>query len=243
MRKRTILALPRISSRVPDSCPERSRRLSRVLGARKPALSPPKGGVLRSIIALTTLLLLVSCSPRDYLTRRLASDLISTSDPFKTPHQFLLQTGVVSNQDYVSPEYLVLQHHGWISATTAPCSPGLIPPPCWDVLLTPAGVDTVRALIPADAASKPALSIPVAKRELVAVTGISKQGNLADVDFTWRWVPLNEIGAALYSRDLQYNSTVGFRDYDDGWRVVAAHSAPHPGQTLDDALKNAEPAQ
>ena len=65
---------------------------------------------------------------------------------------------------------------------------------------------------------------------------------MADVDFTWKWVPLNEIGAALYSGDLHYNSTVGFRDYDDGWRIVAAQSAPHSGQTLDDALKNAEPA-
>jgi hypothetical protein len=210
---------------------------------RKPALSLPKGGGFRTIIALTTLLLLASCSPRDFLTRRLATDLISASDPFKTPQQFLLQTGIVSNKDYVSPEYLVLQHHGWISATTVPCSPGLVPPPCWDVLLTPAGVETVGTLIPAEAISRPALSIPVAKRELVGVTGISKQGNLADVDFTWRWVPLNEIGAALYSRDLQYNSTVGFRDYDDGWRVVAAHSAPRTGQTLDDALKTAEPAQ
>jgi len=231
-----------ITLRLAHSCPERSRRVSRVIGARKVALSLPKGGGFRSIIALATLLLLASCSPRDFLTRRLASDLISASDAFKTPQQFLLQTGVVSNKDYVSPEYLVLQHHGWISATTAPCSPGPVPPPCWDVLLTPAGVETVHALIPADAASRPALSIPVAKRELIGVTGISKQGNLADVDFTWRWVPLNEIGAALYSRDLQYNSTVGFRDYDDGWRVVAAHNARHPGQTLDDALKSAEPA-
>jgi hypothetical protein len=242
-QKTSTIELSRIIDRAPHSCPERSRRVSRVLGAGKPALSPPKGGGLLKTIALTSLLVLASCSPRDFLTRRLASDLISASDPFKTPQQFLLQTGVVSNKDYVSPEYLVLQHHGWISASTAPCSPGLVPPPCWDVLLTPAGVDTVHALIPAEAASRPALSIPVAKRELVGVTGISKQGNLADVDFTWRWVPLNEIGAALYSRDLQYNSTVGFRDYDDGWRVIAAHSAPHPGQTLDDALKNAEPAQ
>ena len=60
-----------------------------------------------------------SCSPRDFLTRRLATDLISASDAFQTPQQFILQTGIVSNKDYVSPEYLVLQQHGWISATTA----------------------------------------------------------------------------------------------------------------------------
>ncbi len=183
---------------------------------------------------------LVSCSPRDVLSRRLATDLLSTSDAFKTPQQFVLQTGVISNKDYVSPEYLVLQHHGWISATTAPCSAGMTPPPCWDVLLTPSGVDTVRALVSADDATKSSLSIPVARRELVAVTGITKQSGSADVDFTWRWVPSNEVGAALYSGDLHYTSTVAFRDYDDGWRIQLRDF--HSGQKLDDAFKNAEPA-
>jgi len=197
----------------------------------------------KSILSLFGVLLLISCSPRDFLTRRLATDLISASAAFKTPRQFAIQTGIVSNKNYISPEYLVLQHHGWISANKAPCPPGLEPPPCWDVLLTPSGVDTVRTLLPAEETDKSLLFVPVAKRELVAVTGVSKQGNMADVDFTWKWVPLNEVGAALYSGDVHYNSTVGFRDYDDGWRVVAAQSAPRSGQTLDDALKNAEPAQ
>jgi len=197
----------------------------------------------KSILSLIVVLFLASCSPRDYLTRRLAGDLISASDAFKTPQQFALKTGIVSNKDYVSPEYLVLQQHGWISATSARCSPGLTPSPCWDVLLTPQGVDTIRALVPPDEADKSLLFIPVARRELVGITGISKQGSAADVDFTWRWVPLNEVGAALYSGDLHYNSTVGFRDYDDGWRMIPTpvQSTTHSGQTLDDALKNAEP--
>ncbi len=195
----------------------------------------------KSILTLAAVLLLASCSPRDYLTRRLAADLISASDAFTTPQQYLLQTGVVSNKDYLAPEYLALQHHGWASASSAPCPAGLVPSPCWDILLTPSGVDTVRALIPADAADKQSFAIPVARRELLNVTGIAKQGNVADVEFTWRWVPLNEIGAALYSSDLHSKSTVGFRDYDDGWRVM--QSASRSGQSLDDALKNSEPAQ
>jgi hypothetical protein len=186
------------------------------------------------------LLLLASCSPRDILSRRLAADLIAASDSFKSTQHYTLQTGLLSNKDYVSPEYLVLQHHGWISATTTRCTPGLTPPPCWDVLLTPLGVDTVHAIVSPEDAAKPSFAIPVARRELVAITSISKQGNEADVDFTWKWVPLNEIGAALYTVDVQYKSTVGFRNYDDGWRVV--QTTPHPSQTLDDALKNAEPA-
>lgn len=195
----------------------------------------------RSILTLAAALLLTACSPRDYLTRRLATDLISASDAFKTPQQYVLQTGVISNKDYLSPEYIVLEHHGWIAATSAPCPAGLAPPPCWNILLTPSGVDTVRTIVPADETEKPSFAIPVARRELLSVTGITKQGNSADVDFTWRWIPLNEIGAALYSSDLHSKSTAAFRDYDDGWRVV--QTAPHSGQSLDDALKNAEPSQ
>jgi len=194
-------------------------------------------------LSLGMSLALSSCSPRDFLTRRLATDLISASEAFRTPQQFALQTGIVSNRIYVSSEYLVLQQHGWISATTVRCSPGMEPSPCWDVLLTPSGVETVRALVHAEEADKTFFFIPVARRELVGVTGISKQGSQADVDFTWKWVPLNEVGAALYSADMRYSSTVGFRDYDDGWRIGIGQSVPHSNQTLDDALKNAEPAQ
>jgi hypothetical protein len=173
------------------------------------------------------------------LSRRLATDLIAASDLFKTPQQYVLQTGIISNKDYASPEYLVLQHHGWISANNVACTPGLVPPPCWDIVLTPSGVETVRTLLPTDQTGKSSFSIPVARRELVEVVGISKQGNVADVEFIWKWVPLNEIGAVFYSNELRYKSTVGFRNYDDGWRVV--QSAPHSGQTLDEALRNAEP--
>jgi hypothetical protein len=191
------------------------------------------------IALLLSVLLLVSCSPRNFLSRRLATDLIAASDTFNAPQQFVLRTGVLSNKDYNSPEYLILQHQGWISATTVACSPGLAPAPCWDVLLTPSGVETVRTLVSPEDATKPSITIPVAGRELVAITGVSKQGNVADVEFTWKWVPLNEVGAAFYSGDLHFKSTVGFRQYDDGWRIV--QTASHPGQSIDEALKNSEP--
>lgn len=190
-----------------------------------------------AIILMT--LLPVSCSPRDFLTRRLATDLISASSQLKTPQRFVLQTGVLSSKNYPSPEYLVLEHHGWISANSTPCPRDLTPPPCWDVILTPSGVDAVRAAMPTDQPASSLLTIPLARRELVAVNGIAKQGNTADVDFTWRWLPLNEIGAALYSGDVHYKSVVGFRNYDDGWRMIEA--VPRSGQSIDDALKNAEP--
>jgi hypothetical protein len=191
-------------------------------------------------VTVSAVLFLAACSPRDVLSRRLAADLIVASETFRTPQPFVLQTGVVSNKDYLAPEYIVLQHHGWISATNTRCPADITPPPCWDIVLTPSGVDTVRSLVSQQDTSRPSFAIPAARRELVEIVGISKQGSVADVEFTWKWIPLNEIGAALYSSDLRYKSTVGFRDFDDGWRIIA--STVHTGQPLDDALKNAEPA-
>lgn len=193
----------------------------------------------RESILLAGLLLCLSCSPRDFLTRRLAADLISTSATFKTPQRFVLQTGTISSQEYSKTEYAILQHHGWITANNVPCPAGVAPSPCWDVLLTPSGVETVRALVPQEEASKPSIAIPVARRQLLTVTGIAKDRNTADVGFTWKWIPVNEIGAVLYPGDVHSESTVGFRNYDDGWRVV--EKSFHSGQAIDDALRNSEP--
>jgi len=197
--------------------------------------------ILSASSSLAFLFLLSSCSPRDFLTRRLASDLIRGADAFRAQQRFELRTGIVSNQDYLSPTYLVLHHHGWISATKTSCPAATAPPPCWDVTLTPSGVDAFQNLIVPGDAGKKSFSIPAARRELVAITGIAKQGNVADVEFTWRWAALNEVGAALYPGSVHYRSTTIFRDYHDGWRL--AQRAPHTGLPLDEALKNAEPAQ
>ncbi len=99
-------------------------------------------------------------------------------------------------------------------------------------------MDVVHSSITGDQAAKSSISLPVARRELLGVTGIAKQDNSADVEFEWKWVPLNEIGEALYSRDLRYRSTVGFRKYDDGWRLI--ETPVRSAQTMEDALKNAE---
>ena len=120
-------------------------------------------------------------------------------------------------------------------------TPDVTPPPCWLVALTPIGVDTFHDLISNGEANVSYFSVPVARRDLIGVSGISRSGVSADVEFLWKWVPLNEVGAALYAGGVQYRSTVGFRQYDDGWRVVEG-SAPKNDQTLEDALKNSEPA-
>jgi hypothetical protein len=208
----------------------------------------------RFILLITLLCMAAGCSPRDFLTRRLAADLIAGADVFKANQEFWLRTGIVSSKDYFSPEYLVLQRRGWITGANAPCATTgapssaprnrtTAPSDCWDVVLTPLGVETFRDLIPSDARTAQSFNVPVARRELVKVTGISKNGNVADVDFLWKWVPLNEVGAALYADGVEYNATVGFKHYDDGWRVVEGGSAPKTNEDLDNALKNAQPAQ
>jgi hypothetical protein len=192
------------------------------------------------IFALSLSLALTGCSPRDYLTRRLAAALIAGSEIFTTPQQFWLRTGLVSNKEYTSPEYLVLQRRGWITATNAPCPPELTPPPCWDVNLTPLGVDAFHDFAKSGDAGKQSFTVPIARRELLAITGISKNANLADVEFTWQWVASSEVGSALSTGNLQYKSSVGLKHYDDGWRLLDATGA-RTNQTLEDALKTAVP--
>ena len=205
---------------------------------------------LRICLIAIALCLGVACSPRDFLTRRLARDLISGSEAFNATQLFLLRTGVVSNKQYLSPEYLVLQHRGWITGGTVPCAAdkdararavnrgGEL---CWDVALTPAGVETFRSLIPNNAEPAQYTSVPVARRVLVDISGISADVNVAEVDFTWKWLPLNEVGSALYPGDVPYNSTVTFKRYDDGWRVMK-YGGGQVNQDLEDALRNALPA-
>ena len=65
--------------------------------------------------------------------------------------------------------------------------------------------------------------IPVTKREVVEVTGISEpkaDDNSAQATFTWRWQPINEIGKGLDVNESNTNGTATFQKFDDGWRVV-----------------------
>jgi hypothetical protein len=196
--------------------------------------------ISKALLLAAVLCAVLACSPRDFLTRRLAADLISGSDAFKAPQVFWLKTGIVSNKDFNSPDSLVLQRRGWIIGTQQKCPPGVDPSPCWDVVLSPHGVDTFKTLISESTRGGTLLPIRVARRELVDVTGISKAGNFADVEFLWHWVAMNEVGGALYDSGVRYRSTVGFHNYDDGWRVQT--EPPHNNQPLDDALRTAQPA-
>ena len=198
-------------------------------------------GIFKTLSLTIALGLLAACSPRDFLTRRLADDLISASGSFRAPQVFWLKTGIVSNKEFNSPDSLVLQRHGWIIGTQQKCPPDVDPPPCWDVILSPHGVDAFKSLISESTHGGTLMPITVAHREVVDITGISKSGNFADVEFLWHWVALNDVGSALYDSGVRYRSTVGFRSYDDGWRVQT--EASHSNQPIDDALRSAQPVQ
>ena len=194
----------------------------------------------KALLLTVALCLASACSPRDFLTRRLAADLISAADAFKAPQVFWFKTGMVSNKDFNSPDSLVLQRQGWIIGTQQKCPPGVDPPPCWDIVLSPRGVDTFRSLIRESTHGGTQVPIRVARRELVDVTGISKAGNFADVEFLWHWVAMNEVGSALYDSGVRYRAIAGFRKYDDGWRLQT--EALKNNQSIDDALHSAQPA-
>ena len=195
---------------------------------------------VRVLIILSCFCFLMGCSPRDFLTRRLASELILGSDAFKATQRFWIRIGPISNKAYVSPEYLVLQRRGWINASNVACPPDVTPPPCWDVALTPLGVETFKGLMQKNAVESRYFSVPAARRQLMTVTGISKDGEQAEVEFTWKWAPSNEVGVALYGDGVQYTSAVAFRRYDDGWRIVEGSQAKHY-LGMDEALKSSEP--
>lgn len=72
----------------------------------------------------------------------------------------------------------------------------------------------------------------VAQRKLVTVTGVAtgEQGQ-AQVEFTWTWKPINEIGRSLRADATTYQAMTRFRLFDDGWRIegtIAEPSATNP---------------
>ena len=86
--------------------------------------------ITQTVLLAASLCFSLACSPRDFLTRRLAADLISASDTFKAPQVFWVTTGIVSNKDFSSPDSMVLQRRGWITGSEQKCPAGVEPPPC-----------------------------------------------------------------------------------------------------------------
>ncbi|MGA2483552.1 MAG: hypothetical protein ABSF92_10600 [Candidatus Acidiferrales bacterium] len=62
--------------------------------------------------------------------------------------------------------------------------------------------------------------VPVAKSEIVEVTGIAAgETGQAQADFTWKWRPIDKIGQAINLNSQIFKASANLRLYDDGWRV------------------------
>ena len=72
--------------------------------------------------------------------------------------------------------------------------------------------------------------VPLAKKELLEVTGVRKTEEGAEADIAWRWIP-NEVGAAFTSGtvkerfDATHHATVKMRDFGSGWAVMLIEPA------------------
>ena len=72
--------------------------------------------------------------------------------------------------------------------------------------------------------------VPLAKKELLAVTQVRKTDEGAEADIAWKWIP-NEVGAAFTSGavkerfDATHHATVKMRDFGSGWVVMLIEPA------------------
>jgi len=95
-----------------------------------------------------------------------------------------------------------------------------IPPTC-KLVLTANGLKASASwkVDRRDGESIESVSIPVAKPELVEITGITEKDNEATATYTWRQKPINDIGEAMGYGKVEQGA-MQFRKFDDGWRVV-----------------------
>ncbi len=166
------------------------------------------------------------------MARGVAAEKISASFDFRASKLAVIHLGNLQKWDR-SPEtqneYAALEKAGFI--TTRKGRSG------WHVDVTPAGEKAFQAVDATRDHEKDGdyFAIPLATREMVRVTGISINGNLAQVDFDWKW-KMNSLGllfatadysvelreretgnTAIYSGD-EFNTAI-FKKWDDGWRL------------------------
>jgi hypothetical protein len=67
--------------------------------------------------------------------------------------------------------------------------------------------------------------VVLGSRELVEVTAIVTESDLARAEFSWRLVP-TIAGEALGQKALQERASATFRRDDDGWRLIRIDSRP-----------------
>lgn len=66
--------------------------------------------------------------------------------------------------------------------------------------------------------------IPVGKREIVEVTGLSNVqspvGSFVHATFTWRWAPVSDVGKEMKIDKKTHTGEALLQKFDDGWRIA-----------------------
>lgn len=70
--------------------------------------------------------------------------------------------------------------------------------------------------------------VPLATRKLVEITGIGElqgeTGAFVEVQYTWKWSPVNEIATLMKLDERTNTGSAAFRKFDDGWRLDSVKS-------------------
>lgn len=88
------------------------------------------------------------------------------------------------------------------------------------VVLTPKGVEAAKGweLYQRPGEGVSGASIPVARPEVIEITGLSEDGTEATATYTWRQKPLNEIGEALgYGQQTETGSALALLTSSGKW--------------------------
>lgn len=191
----------------------------------------------RLALLVLTAIMGYSCSERT-LTPDRAASLIRDLDQFTREAHVTIQTGIpfqslfrcLSQAEVErTPLSRFLVERGWVRFEVREATLGLgAKAPCPAMALTAAG-DAASAQWTRGRSPSPegtTWAVPVARRELMGVTGLSTgPDGSAQVEFDWKWAP-NETGAALGKAIDKANalfqqvrkSRASCRRSDDGWQ-------------------------
>jgi hypothetical protein len=178
------------------------------------------------LLYLFIILALTGCTNAKELNRVRAADIIQSSGSFQESRKLPIATGGFCGslekfqQNDNKNAYIVLKSLGLVELTNDGDWPecggrtkvsfsdkGRVESKSWTLVESHPGTNDYW-------------DIDIADREIVEITGITqgKEGE-AKVEFTWKWVPANEIGKRLLIVNNVFRTAIQFQLYDDGWRV------------------------
>lgn len=176
------------------------------------------------------------------LSRDRAASLITSVEGFSREARFTIQTGAPLQSAFKclsqaeverSPVNQFMVQRGWVRFGAREANVGFgTKATCPALELTPEGQAASAQWTGGRAASGQgtAWAVPIARRELVAVTGLTTgQNESTQVEFDWKWTS-NETGAALRKSVPKANAffdqvrkgRASCRRWDDGWRCQLA---------------------